>query len=410
MNMEHTLELFEGGTGCDNHRLIHQAAKRWSPPFYLLDGSQARKNIREIRSRMQGLANIAYTLKANPWLARSLTKEADYLTVCSEGELDLCRYAGVPADKIILDGVLRTDRFLSRAMSYGVSRYCVDSVEQMRQMAAIPAKGQKISVLLRVSSGNRFGLSQAEVLMCLDILKQNSNLDFTGIQYYSGTQRKGAIQAERELNVLKRWLDLFEALPGGHFNEIQFGIGVGIPYFQGEPTLPYQEAFERYEQFVLEFGARYTLTLEIGRMIAASSGTYVTQVFGKKRREGRPILFCLGGTNHIQYPGGVLGIRTPKVETICANPSDETEPFSVYGSLCSEDDVLAQNCFLDSQIAPGDLLVFQCAGAYAPVLSQVMFLMMEMPYILVYNEEDTEETIRCVRRNGLADDVFYRRV
>ena len=26
------------------------------------------------------------------------------------------------------------------------------------------------------------------------------------------------------------------------------------------------------------------------------------------------------------------------------------------------------------------------------------------------NEEDTEETIRCVRRNGLADDVFYRRV
>ena len=413
MSMVRTLELFKPDDvwNTDLSVEIINICAKWKPPFYFINAEKARNNIREIRKQMGAPLRVAYTVKTNPWLTQFLSDEVEYFTICSEGELDLCKRCGVHSDKIILDGVLRTKSLLSEALKYGVSRFCIDSKEQMQQLFDAVSTDQEVSVLFRISSGNQFGLEPSDIPICLELCTQKNELNFVGIQYYPGTQRSSKNQVQRELDRLEQWLEYFRTLEGVSVQEVQFGAGLGIPYFLGECEIPYLDAFMRCKQFVERLQRDYEVTYEAGRIVAATSGTYVTQVFEEKRRGDKKLLFCLGGTSHLQYPGGILGLRTPKVEGIYAHPSDRLEPYTICGSLCSEDDLLAKECLLDAQITPGDLLIFHCVGAYSPVLTSPMFLMMELPHILVYNKQEEiispSESVRCIRRNGFFFNLFY---
>lgn len=413
MSMARTLELFKPDDvwNTDLSVEITNICAKWEPPFYFINAEKARNNIREIRRQMGAPLRVAYTVKTNPWLTQFLSDEVEYFTICSEGELDLCKRCSVHSDKIILDGVLRTKSLLSKALEYGVSRFCIDSKEQMQQLFDAVSTDQEVSVLFRISSGNQFGLELSDIPICLELCTQKNGLHFVGIQYYPGTQRSSKNQVQRELDRLEQCLEYFRTLEGVSVQEVQFGAGLGVPYFLGECEIPYLDAFMQCRQFIKRLQRDYEVTYEAGRIVAATSGTYVTQVFEEKRRGDKKLLFCLGGTSHLQYPGGILGLRTPKVDGIYAHPSDRFEPYSICGSLCSEDDLLAKECLLDAQITPGDLLIFHCVGAYSPVLTSPMFLMMELPHILVYNKQSEivspSEAVRCVRRNGFFFDLFY---
>ena len=69
---------------------IQEIREKWKLPFYLFQEKKLLQNIREVRNCMGGGVRIAYAMKANPWISSSAVREADYLEVCSEGELDLC--------------------------------------------------------------------------------------------------------------------------------------------------------------------------------------------------------------------------------------------------------------------------------------------------------------------------------
>ena len=99
----------------------------------------------------------------------------------------------------------------------------------------------------------------------------------------------------------------------------------------------------------------------------------MTEIFEKKIRDGRNIFFCAGGTNHIRYPGGMLGIRTPYLEAEYKAPLGFEQSCSLCGSLCSQEDVLARECGLDAGANPGDVVAFCNAGAYCQMVSPILF-------------------------------------
>ena len=413
MSMEHTLEFLKQNKTWLNE-FCSQAdsiREKWAPPFYLFNGNQARSNIRELRQKLGGgRLRLAYTMKTNPWLAHVVADEADYLEVCSEGELNLCISCGISSKKIVLDGVWRSDSLVHKALERQVARFCIDSVDQMKQLLKIHCGKQTLSILLRVSSGNRFGLDRAEVKTCLHLCEHRNDIKIVGIQYYPGTQRCSGHKVQQERSCLSQWLDFLAASGETHIQEILFGAGIGIPYFMGEEEDAYFEAFQQCADFIKKLNKRYLITYEAGRAVAASSGIYVTEVFGQKRRGDKNLLFCRGGTNHIQYHGGILGLRSPKIKALYARTSGKERPYTICGSLCSEDDILAKDVLLDEQIAPKDLLIFCCAGAYAPVIAPVLFLMMEMPHILMYNQSGNSRlnatNIYCMRGVGPAYRMF----
>ena len=372
-----------------NRERVEYIAEMWGTPFYLFKERKAKENIRALRSCLKNHAKIAYAMKANPWIAGNVSDEADYIEVCSEGELDICIKGKIPEKKIVIDGVYKEKKFIQKAIEYGVERISIDSVCQMKVLTDILDVTKKVEVLLRVSSGNQFGMEEEEIDQCLKLADTSGNINVVGIQYYSGTQKNSREQVRKALEKLACWIHFFEDKVKFPLSVIEFGAGIGVPYFEKEEEGKYRKALEEVSAFIKELHLKYTVVYEAGRVIAASCGEYVTQIYARKVNGNKKILFCKGGTNHLQYYGGVLGVRTPKLELIARNLAGEKETYMVCGSLCSESDVLSRESEIDMAVDVGDYLVFQNAGAYSTEASY-LFLCMEMPMVLVYNGSDEQ--------------------
>ena len=86
----------------------------------------------------------------------------------------------------------------------GVGMYTVESVSQFELLNECAAKRNiTIPVLLRVTSGNQFGLDEAEVERLVSHRENYPNIDIHGIQCYTGTQKKKIDHITKELE----WLD-----------------------------------------------------------------------------------------------------------------------------------------------------------------------------------------------------------
>ncbi|WP_300346943.1 alanine racemase [uncultured Oscillibacter sp.] len=352
-------------------------------PFYLFHEPKAREHVQALRRSLGGTAKIAYAMKANPWLARATG--ADYIEVCSPTELDICARQQIPGKQLLADGIWQSDSFLERALKMGVGRFAVQSCSQLERLLSL-SRGRPLSVLLRVTSGNQFGMDCEELKTCLTAFGRDGRVK--GLQYYPGTQRRDIRQVRRDLACLREWISGCEHL-GAPLEEIEFGAGIGVPYFQGESPEDYAALLDVVAEWIQEMEPRCRITYEAGRLITASCGIYVTEVFAQRRRGNRHFLFCSGGTNHLRYHGGALGVRTPLLRGLCAAPTGVGETTTVCGPLCSESDVLVRECHtLDSGITAGDRIVFFGAGAYSATESPNVFLGLAFPHILLYNGLD----------------------
>lgn len=386
---------------------IEDIEQNWGVPFYLFHENKAVKNAEALRECLGKEIQIAYAMKANPWIVKAVSEIADYIEVCSEGELEICREYHIPGSRIVADGVMKDAGLLKKLAEFQVSRISIDSKEQMEELLKIVKSHAKMQVLLRVSSGNQFGMEPDEVRECVRMCERKENIDIVGIQYYPGTQRSEARRVDRELEKLLQWIDAIEDIPGFCLREIEFGAGIGVPYFEGEDTEGYRLAMDRVADCVAKLSEKYRVIYESGRNIAATCGIYVTKVFARKIRKGKRILFCKGGSNHLRYHGGILGVRSPEVQGIGSHLCGANEECMVCGSLCNEGDVMIRSCSnLDREITVGDYLIFYGAGAYAATDSPVLFLVMEMPAVLLYNKNDVffQGIRRCTPTYRLIDD------
>ena len=190
-------------------------------PFYLFHEPKAREHVQALRRSLGGTAKIAYAMKANPWLARATG--ADYIEVCSPTELDICARQQIPGKQLLADGIWQSDSFLERALKMGVGRFAVQSCSQLERLLSL-SRGRPLSVLLRVTSGNQFGMDCEELKTCLTAFGRDGRVK--GLQYYPGTQRRDIRQVRRDLACLREWISGCEHL-GAPLEEIEFGAGIG---------------------------------------------------------------------------------------------------------------------------------------------------------------------------------------
>ena len=371
---------------------MERIEQEWEAPFYIFHENLFVRNLNLLRKCLGGDVGIVYAMKANPWLVPAAARTAEYIEVSTDGELQMCREYEIPGRKIILDGVLRTEEMLQDALAMGVRRFGIDSIEQAKQIVEL-CDSKMISeipleLLLRLDSSGRFGMDKKEAVRCFHICNKSKRIKIVGLHYYPGTQRNEARNLRKELEYFRQSLNSLYELVGSDISEIQIGCGIGFPYFVGEKTEEYVSAVNEAARFVKELQKDFKVFYEAGRCVAASAGVYVTKVFQIKERENRKILFCLGGTNHLCYPGGILGIRTPHIEKYYRRPSGRTTVCMICGSLCNEADVLIRSTDMDENVQKGDLLIFCGAGAYSATEAPNLFLSMAMPAILVYNKMD----------------------
>ena len=73
----------------------------------------------------------------------------------------------------------------------GKGVYTVESLEHLKNLQRIAGElGLTIDVLIRVTSGNQFGVDEEDIRKIISRRQEYTALHILGLQFYSGTQKK----------------------------------------------------------------------------------------------------------------------------------------------------------------------------------------------------------------------------
>lgn len=397
-----------------NEKKFADAMSQYQTPFYIFDTDILARQIRKIRTVLGRDVELCYAMKANPFVIKELEELVDSFEVCSPGEFHICERAHINMNKIVMSGVHKNPK----DMEYALDRYgnqIIYTIESLSQWQLLKGYAQKhrlsVRVLLRLTSGNQFGMDETLIRQ----IAEKSPYDFIsleGIQFFSGTQKKSAAKLEKELNMLDQLCSDLKNQYDFTVKKIEYGPGLPVCYFEEDKVgyPPDSSGYKNEEDFMLNtlaelikqltFGGK--VTLEMGRFIAASCGSYVTSVADTKINGGQPYCIVDGGIHHLNYYGQMLAMKKPPI--LHFNPGEgETKEWTVCGSLCTVNDVLVKQCPFTG-LKPGDKLIFQKAGAYSVTEGMSLFLSRELPKVLLYSEHDK---FRIARPNLHTDVLNY---
>ena len=405
---------------------ISQIVASYGTPLFVYDGSVLDQKWALVRKTFPPEFDISYSVKANPnpvILRRFLSKGCG-LEIASGGELRLALAAGCPPKDILFAGPGKTEAELEFALGQGVGEIHAESPLEVERISAISHRlGIRGPVALRVNPSGEaqggamrmggkpapFGIDEEKVSGVIDKVVSDPALEFRGIHLFTGTQiLDHAVLARQYRKGIEIALGVARRL-GRPLRTLDFGGGLGIPYFSGEAALNMESLRNEVNTLMLDVrreplfsGTRFML--EPGRYLVGDAGIYVTRVTDVKTSRGKKFVILDGGMNHHLAASGNLGqVIKRNFPIAILNKMDQkpTERVDVVGPLCTPLDVLGRE--VDLPVAEvGDLVgVFQ-SGAYARTASPLGFLSHPTPpEVLV---EDGQ--FRLIRRRGTHSDLL----
>jgi diaminopimelate decarboxylase len=399
----------------------------YGTPLFVYDASILDQNWDLLRRTFPPEFAISYSVKANPnpSILRFFLSKGSSLEVASGGELYLALAAACPPEKILFAGPGKTETELNFAISRGIGEIHAESDLEVERVSAISRKlGLRGRVAIRVNPNEEaqggamrmggkaapFGIDEEVLDGALDRVLSDSFLDFRGLHLFSGTQiLDHAVLIRQYRKGIELGLKAAQKL-GHPTHTLDFGGGLGIPYFPNEKALNMDalrdglvELMTEVRQEPLFSGTQFII--EPGRYLVGEAGIYVTRITDKKVSRGKTYLVLDGGMNHHLAASGNLGQvikRNFPVAILNERKSTEREKVDLVGPLCTPLDVLAREVELP-KAEVGDLVgVFQ-SGAYARTASPLGFLSHPHPAeLLVRNGQ-----IELIRRRWTYEDLLY---
>lgn len=365
---------------------VEKILNNYQTPLYVFDINTLAERARYLRSRLPEGVSLCYAIKANTFVAPRLCPYIEKLEVCSPGEMKLCMESGVDLRKTVVSGVYKTAELMEDIIKSGTEVNCftVESVAQYELLTGLARKySSKIKLLPRLTSGNQFGLDESGVK---EIIRSNDPdvAAIIGIQYFSGTQKTSLKRIKRELDYIDEFLTQLESDYGFRAEEFEYGPGFPVAYFDTD-KFDEEEFLQNFSQLLDDMKFRAKITLEIGRSLAASCGSYFTRVVDMKESKNQNYAIVDGGMNHITYYGQSMAMKHPFHSAFPAREDGEQKNWNICGSLCTVNDILMKNTpFTDLRI--GDALIFENTGAYCMTEGISLFLSRDLPQILLIDE------------------------
>lgn len=376
--------------------------KKFEPniPCYCFDVGRFKDNIEHVKTLFLPQIRLLFSVKANPFFVEAAVKYADGIEICSDGELSIAAKYNIMPDQITYGGICKERSDLKRALRFGVRRF---SIESPRQLVLLNEEAMhcnaQINVLLRLSSGNQFGMTAEEFNWCTDKLK-SENIIISGVHFYPGTMRMSPKQVDTDFDM---FMTLLNSLNYSGIKEIAYGAGIGVNYF-GEYNQ--WNVVERVAEKLNALSKRYKVTYEAGRMLAADAGIYIARVVDVRQNRNRCFAILNGGRHQFTYHGGIsaLGRRAPQISVVGNEILREKKRMTIVGALCSESDILLIDNLID-EIREGDYIIFHNAGAYCVTEGMAFFLTRDIPAIFL----EQDGTIKLKRNKEINEwiDKLY---
>ncbi|MGE8389498.1 MAG: diaminopimelate decarboxylase [Pseudomonas sp.] len=396
-------ELFAEGVA------LTAIAERFGTPTYVYSRAHIEAQYRSYTDALQGVQHlVCFAVKANSNLGvlNVLARMGAGFDIVSGGELERVLAAGGRADRVVFSGVGKTREDMRRALEVGVHCFNVESTDELERLQVVAAEMGKVApVSLRVnpdvdagthpyiSTGlkeNKFGIAIADAEAIYVRAAQLPNLEVVGVDCHIGSQ---LTTVEPFLDALDRLLDLVDRLAdcGIHLRHLDLGGGVGVRYRDEEPPL-----VADYIKAIRErVGDRdLALVFEPGRYIVANAGALLTRVEYLKHTEHKDFAIIDAAMNDLIRPAlyqawmGVSAV-TPR--------EGEGRAYDLVGPICETGDFLAKDRQLN--LAEGDLLAVQSAGAYGFVMSSNYNTRGRCAEILV----DGDQAFEVRRRETIAE-------
>jgi diaminopimelate decarboxylase len=306
--------------------------------------------------------------------------------VCTGGELEVALSAGVAPAMITLHGNNKLPSELRRAVEAGVGHVVVDSFEEIARLAYYAAEaGARARALVRVTTGveahahefmatahddQKFGFSLASGAADEAVRRVLAlpPLEFAGLHSHIGSQIFDTagfeVAARRVIELATR----VHAEHGVSVAELDLGGGFGVAYTPDDEPPDVKSLMSSLRAIVAAQCAAAglampRLTIEPGRAIVGPSTVTLYEVGTIKDVDGLRA--------YVSVDGGMSdNIRTALYDAsytcALASRSSAAPPAlsRVVGRHCESGDIVVRDCYLPSDLAPGDLLAVAVTGAY----------------------------------------------
>jgi diaminopimelate decarboxylase len=427
-----------------------ELAVRFGTPLYLVSEDQLRRNARRLESafaaRWPGAFLLLPSIKANSSLAlrRILTDEGTGCDVFGPGELEAALRTGTEPERISLNGPMKDEALLERAVREGV-RITLDSRAELERTAAVAARlGKTARFRLRFrpdligfdapSEMSPEGTSIRDAIQRYkagipteDLLAIGAsdiarpNLDLTGIHFHLGRHSADPSIWSAAIDALCGLLgELRERWDGWVPRELDVGGGFPAPRDpfgrllpqranapeQAPPPHDYADAvcgplIAGLEALGLE-PAAIRLELEPGRALYADAGIHLATVGNVKRQsEPVPLTWVETDSSDAYLPDVNLEHNRWRCLPVANAAADPTVTADVTGRTCALDVIVP-----DAQLPatePGDVLAFLDTGAYQDA-GATNFNALPRPGTALITGDRAE----LIRRHETLDDVFGR--
>jgi len=242
--------------GCDAVELI----QRFGSPLFVVSEDQLRRNARRFATAFgagwpHGAVTVMPAAKAN-WaraVLRVLADEGCGADVYSAGELSACLAAGIPADRISVNGVPKDPDHVRRSIEVG-ARLTIDDVAEVELIERYARQlGRRATVRIRVRPTLDFGestdfvaeglvptdlaaltykggLALADVIRAGQRLLANPQIDLVGLHQHHGRHHASTRFWEAQMRAFAEVVaQVGDALGGWRPRELDIGGGFAIP-------------------------------------------------------------------------------------------------------------------------------------------------------------------------------------
>lgn len=402
------------------HRLGHEVLGRLhaehGPSFYLIDIGRLRGNVNDLLSAFRRLypkVGIGHSYKTNyiPTIAHEFFALGAYPEVVSELEYAIARRLGMPAARTILNGPVKSDELLERALLEG-ALVNADSIREVERLVAIakvhPDSAMRVGLRCNFAmpglERSRFGIDENVLCKAAERLQSCPTIRLEGLHCHLGGNRAAASYTQRIDRLIALADAIFYDAPP-HWLDIGGGFAGPMPEtLRAQFSRPPATYTDYAEAIAPRMAARYgtgpdapELILEPGMGLLSNVLEFVSRV---------EVIKSIGAQDHAIVAGTIYNVKPTlnkfdlPVEVVPARrPAGEVRTDIVSGATCMEIDIMHSGLLAD--LAVGDDLVFRNTGAYTVALNPPFIV--AAPAILAVRPD---LQIAVARRAERIDDIL----
>lgn len=355
-----------------------------STPFYVFDIDILKARIDYLKSMMPENVCLCYAMKANPFVVKEIDEIIEKYEICSYGEWNIAKKMGITDSKMVISGVYKDELSMDNIINNqkNAEVFTIESLNQIALLDKLTKEKRKvINIILRLTSGNQFGMSEEEVIEILEDRAKYECLNIMGIQYFSGTQKKLSKRIIKELEYVDEFVEKLKIDLGFVVEELEFGPGFPVVYFEAEQDFDEKTYLMEIADKIKNMKYQGHITMELGRSMVASCGSYYTKVVDKKTNKEGNFAVLDGGMNHLVYYGQMMAMKKPMLDIIPKRGENKKENCNLVGALCTINDLVVKQLPVSS-LELGDIFVFKNTGAYSMTEGISLFLSRDLPKVL----------------------------